>query len=102
MTRLLSEERKTVAMLTKELDTWRQGNIDDQHDDQEAGHDDDEAMSPPPYDHKDHMSPTARRIREKEEMEMLKAVNAQLQQGNETIYRTISKQPFQSFFSSYF
>ena len=94
MTRLLNEERKTVAMLTKELATCRQQGLgtglgtgtghgqDDGEEKENEGHGGhDDAPPPPPYDYKDQSSPIARRIRDSEEIAMLTAANAQLQQG---------------------
>ena len=92
MTRLLNEERKTAAMLTKELATCRlqglgrgtgtghgQDDSEEKGNEGHGGHDD--ASPPPPYDYKDQSSPIARRIRDSEEIAMLTAANAQLQQG---------------------
>ena len=82
MTRLLHEERKTVAMLTQELAMWRQSQDGDEKEDEDEGHDEAFALPPPPYDPVDHSSPIARRIRDNEEIATLMAANAQLQQGN--------------------
>ena len=87
MTRLLNEERKTVAMLTKELATWRaQGLVGDAKENEENDENEgnEETTPPPPYDHIDRSSPTARRVRNNEEIAMLIAANAQLQQGGFT------------------